>query len=84
MREIALTIGEVVAHLKAGGRVARAGWHGANMFLTLQVPDANSKMTQPYVYLTTPTGELIPWTCSQADLLATDWVVLMQELQRPE
>lgn len=72
-----MTIGDAVECLRDGGRAARAGWHGAGMFLTLQVPDANSKMTQPYVYLTTPSGELIPWTCSQADLLATDWGVVM-------
>lgn len=27
----------------------------------------------PHVDLRTATGEIIPWNCSQADLLATDW-----------
>ena len=45
------------------------------MYLELQVPDAHSKMTEPYVYMRTAQGGLIPWLCSQADLLANDWEV---------
>lgn len=69
-----MTIGEAVEVMKAGGRVARAGWNGKNMFLALQEPDNNSKMTEPYVYMRTAQGGLIPWLCSQADLLANDWI----------
>ena len=43
------------------------------MWLMLQVPDAHSKMTLPYVYIMTAQGDLVPWLCSQTDLLATDW-----------
>lgn len=35
----------------------------------------HSKMTEPYVYMKTAQGGLIPWLCSQADLLATDWEI---------
>lgn len=66
-------IGWAVKQLWNGCKVSREGWNGKNQFLKLQVPDANSKMTQPYVYLTTEQGNLVPWLCSQADLLATDW-----------
>jgi hypothetical protein len=58
-----------------GSRVCREGWNGKNMYLELQVPDANSKMSLPYVYMRTAQGDLVPWTCSQTDLLATDWQV---------
>jgi hypothetical protein len=35
--------------LKDGFSVCRTGWNGHHK-LTLQVPDENSKMTQPYIY----------------------------------
>lgn len=67
------SIGEAVEDLRKGYKVARAGWNGKNMYLELQVPDVNSKMTLPYVYMRTAQGDLVPWLCSQTDLLATDW-----------
>lgn len=58
-----------------GDKVRRAGWNGKGMYVQLREPDANSRMTEPYVYMKTAQGGLIPWLCSQADLLATDWEV---------
>ena len=66
-------VGVAVAHLRNGVRVRRVGWNGKGMWLKLQVPDADSDMTEPYVYMRTAQGGLIPWLCSQADLLADDW-----------
>ena len=68
-------IGWVVDQLQRGKRVCRRGWNGKNMYLQLQTPDSSSKMTLPYVYLRTAGGHLVPWNCSQTDLLATDWEV---------
>lgn len=62
--------------LKAGRRVARSGWNGKGMWLALQVPDAHSKMGLPYIYMSTVTGQLVPWLASQTDVLAEDWSVL--------
>jgi hypothetical protein len=69
------TIGWAVKQLQDGSRVRRSGWNGKNMWLALQIPDGGSKMTLPYVYIRTAgeTGDLVPWLCSQTDLLATDW-----------
>jgi hypothetical protein len=69
-------IGRAVEEIQGGNRVARKGWNGKNMYLELQVPDACSKMTLPYVYMRTAQGDLVPWLCSQTDLLAEDWVVV--------
>ena len=69
-------IGWAVKQLDNGERICRHGWNGKGMWLELQMPDAHSKMTEPYVYLKTVQDKLIPWNCSQADLLATDWEVL--------
>lgn len=68
-------IGKAVKNLRNGRRVTRAGWNGPNQYLTLQMPDENSKMTLPYVYIVTVQEDRVPWLCSQTDLLATDWQV---------
>ncbi len=59
--------------LRRGEKVRRAGWNGKGMWLALQVPDAHSKMSLPYIYMSTVTGDLVPWLASQTDMLAEDW-----------
>ena len=71
-----MDIGGAVEQLRAGERVSRAGWNGKGMYLELQIPDFHSKMTLPYVYMRTVKGDLVPWLCSQTDLLADDWDVV--------
>ena len=66
-------IGWAIEQLGHGNRVCRSGWHGKGMWLKLQRPDEHSKMTLPYVYMSTAQGDLVPWLCSQTDLLAEDW-----------
>ena len=71
--------------LKEGVKVARQGWNGKGIFIQMQVPDENSKMTSPYIYMDT-TGlqtdnpaapkSLVPWVASQTDLLSNDWVLV--------
>ncbi len=62
--------------LKLGLSVTRKNWNGPGQFLTLQVPDEHSKMTVPYIYITTVTGDRIPWLASQTYLLSTDWRII--------
>ena len=57
-------------------------WYVKGIFIELQVPDKNSKMSSPYIYIDT-TGlqttnpdaprSLVPWLASQTDMLAEDW-----------
>lgn len=78
------TFGGAIDALKKGLRVTRKGWNGVGIFLELQVPDENSKMSQPYIYIDTtglvtnnphaPKGR-VPWLASQTDMLAEDWVI---------
>jgi len=42
--------------LKTGFSVSRVGWNGKGLYVTMQVPDENSKMSRPYLYLTSPVG----------------------------
>lgn len=60
--------------LKTGGFVAREGWNGKDMKIIMQVPDENSKMNLPYLYIEYPDGRRCPWLASQTDLLSNDWV----------
>jgi len=64
---------QALVWLKEGKRVARTGWNGLGQSIALQVPDAHSKMTLPYLYISTVRGDLVPWLASQTDLLAADW-----------
>lgn len=75
--------GEALEQLKCGNRVQREGWNGKGMWLALQEPDANSKMTLPYIYIeypvghpAYPNGSRVPWLASQTDMLSEDWSVV--------
>lgn len=65
--------GSAIDELRAGERVQREGWNGKGMWLELQVPDEHSKMTLPYIFMSTAQGDLVPWLASQTDMLANDW-----------
>lgn len=80
-----MDFGDVIRALKQGKTARRRGWNGKGIFIELQVPDENSKMTRPYIFINmtllqdqneyTKTG-CVPWLASQTDMLATDWELL--------
>ncbi len=77
-----MDFGASLQELKRGNKVARSGWNGVGLWLELQTPDANSKMTLPYIYInypddakTTP-GAKVPWLASQTDMLAEEWSIV--------
>lgn len=71
-----LNFGQAIALLKGDKKVCRTGWNGKGMWLALQRPDSHSKMTLPYIYMSTAQGQLVPWVASQTDILAEDWEVV--------
>lgn len=71
-----MTFGYAIERLRAGFSVTRNGWNGPGQSLTLQVPDESSKMTLPYIYIKTVSGDLVPWLASQTDILANDWLIV--------
>lgn len=73
-----MNFGQALDSLKLGSKVAREGWNGKNMWLALQTPDLYSKMTLPYIYMFTAQADLVPWLASQTDILAEDWVVVLE------
>jgi hypothetical protein len=78
-----MNFGQALENLKNGHKVCREGWNGKGMWLLMQRPDENSKMTLPYIYIEYPAGHAaypngsrVPWLASQTDMLADDWCVL--------
>lgn len=79
-----VNFGEVISLCKKGYIAARQGWNGKGIFIEAQIPDAHSKMTHPYFFINT-TGlqtnnkkapkSLVPWTPSQTDMFAEDWMI---------
>ena len=77
-----MDFGAALRELRRGNKVARSGWNGKGLWLELQVPDAHSKMTLPYIFMSYPDdaqntpGARVPWLASQTDVLSADWMVL--------
>lgn len=77
-----MSFGLALDAMRKGFKVRRRGWNGKGIFIQMQTPDANSKMTSPYIYIDT-TGlqtenpdapkSRVPWLASQTDMLAGDW-----------
>ena len=72
-------------------QISRRGWNGKGLCVKLQIPDENSKMSLPYLYMqypatpasdTAPTTHInarAPWLASQTDILSDDWVIIMTD-----
>lgn len=77
-----MPFGLAIEAMRKGKKVQRAGWNGKGLWLELQVPDAHSKMTLPYIFINYPhdaqntPGARVPWLASQTDMLADDWRIV--------
>ena len=71
---------EILGSVKTGSKIARKGWNGKGMYITL-IPAGNA-MYQGYnmqdcLGLKTAKGVMQPgWIPSQDDLFAEDWEVI--------
>lgn len=87
-----MNFGNALEALKSGKRVAREGWIGKGMFLYLVSGSTFTVNREPlmsilgegaevqyhaHVDMKTAQGYVVPWLCSQADMLAEDWVVVV-------
>ena len=76
------TIGWAVKEAHNGKRVARSGWNGKGMFVfyinnwSYDVNGRPSPPTLPFLAMKTAQGAVVPWLCSQTDILATDWEIV--------
>lgn len=71
-----MDFGSALVAMRADKRVSRSGWNGKGMWIAIQIPDANSKMNLPYIYMRTVQGHFVPWLASQTDMLAGDWEIV--------
>lgn len=80
--------GWALRQLKQGKRVARSGWNGKGMWLTIQStsfypedlpeefdPDSSEPVDR-CILMFTAGATFIPWLASQSDMLSSDWEVL--------
>lgn len=85
----AMSFGHAIVALKAGHKVARRGWNGAGMWLSLVTPGnydvgiktigtdihVSIKML-PWIGIKTMQGTFGVWTPSTSDVLADDWFII--------
>lgn len=87
-----MTFSEALERVKSGQRACRAGWNGKGMFIFL-VPGSTFQVNRPpllgiypegtiinyhaHVDMKTVDGQVVPWLCSQTDMLADDWMILL-------
>lgn len=85
-----MSFGLAIEALKAGHRVARAGWNGKGMWLFLIQGSNDIAKLHGYgfgemlgeptfrdaIFMKTVDNQLVPWTASQSDCLADDWQIV--------
>lgn len=65
--------------IKSGARMARKGWNGKGMYLfyianwTYTDGKQDNFPNLPFIAMKTADGKIVPWLCSQTDMLADDW-----------
>lgn len=86
-----MNFGEALEHVKQGKKCARAGWNGKGMFIFLVngstftvnrapllgiYPEGTEINYHAHVDMRTADGTIVPWLCSQTDMLAEDWGIV--------
>ncbi len=71
---------EALRKLKSGSRVAREGWNGKGMFIyKVDGHFSDGVFVRPYLAMKDAQGFLVTgWLASQTDLLAEDWMVVIE------
>lgn len=86
-----MDIGAAVAAIRRGELIRRRGWNGTGMYLYF-VPghvgdpkheavktmfsEGEKTLYADSVMMFTAQRNIVPWLCSQTDLLATDWELI--------
>ena len=86
-----MNFSQALESLKSGGKVSRSGWNGKNMFIFLVpgsafevnrapllgiYPEGTVINYRAHVDMRTADGMIVPWLCSQTDMLSDDWGVV--------
>ncbi|MFA4992747.1 MAG: DUF2829 domain-containing protein [Candidatus Omnitrophota bacterium] len=86
-----MNFSDALIAIKNGDKVCREGWNGKSMFIFL-VPGSQFKVSRKpllgiypegtdinyhaHVDMRTANGQIVPWLCSQTDMLAEDWMII--------
>lgn len=86
-----LSFSEALRALKTGQKLTRVGWNGKEMFIFL-VSGSTFHVNRPpllgiydegteiqyhaHIDMKTADGKIVPWVCSQTDMLAEDWKIV--------
>jgi len=83
-----MSFGLAVEAMRHGDKVARDGWNGKGMWLSLvqagqwqvgvDVPGMEDAalLTAPWIGMKTADSKFVPWLASQTDVLADDWLIV--------
>lgn len=86
-----MNFSQALEQIKQDQCVARSNWNGKNMFIflvngsTFKVnrapllgifPEGTEINYHPHIDMRTVDGTIVPWLCSQTDMLAEDWEVV--------
>lgn len=88
-----MNFGQVLEDLKIGAKVARKGWNGKGMFIYHVPANSYPPSTEvakdfwkgenvpygAYIAMKTAEGNVVPWLASQTDMLAEDWVIVLND-----
>lgn len=69
--EESLSFGEAIEVMRNGGKVKLPAW-SSDVFISIQTPDENSKMTAPYMYVTSRYG-MVPWIPTMIEMLSVEF-----------
>jgi hypothetical protein len=61
--------------IKAGKRVSRIGWNGKDQWL-IKIEQSIFDSDSIWIGIKTTNDQFFPWTPSQGDLFAEDWIIL--------
>jgi len=68
------TFGTAIEFMKDGEKVRLPSWRD-DVFISIQTPGENLKMTAPYFFVTSRFG-CVPWIPTMIEMLSTDWEML--------
>lgn len=77
--------GEALEHVKNGGKAGRGKWSGVK-WIRLVEPEGTSDFdygmeNMPYLEMKTAVDTLVPWSPAHEDLLAEDWILLIEQAE---
>ena len=71
MNNVTHDFGWALDRMRENRKVKLKSW-SMDRFILIQKTDENSKMSYPYIYITSTFGK-VPWVPSQIELLSLDW-----------